>query len=293
MPQQQSLYPALRTLITTESLPQSLGSFVGTAIDKLFYKNYYAEVSEYGDVAYHGLTLVFSSKLGFNILGGKEGLELFFYPGSLNGTTEIPVSFYYNWPILRYTRKARLQNLASTADFFKLILEILQFPQEELLFQVINTFFTDSEHLLDEFISEFNNNGEYDSYPRLTAPNIDDFFGGINDIFTQLNTNAVDVSTYVLANYIGIDDLVNAFDNIALLFKDWLGNFSFSTFKNLFIPKFSASIQELELALAFPRTWLKPLDANGNIIAGDVKSKLRYHIGGLNFDSETGFEFIQ
>ncbi|WP_113639266.1 hypothetical protein [Nubsella zeaxanthinifaciens] len=293
MPQQQSLYPALKTLLNTESLPQPFDSFVGTAVDKLFYKNYYAEVSEYGDVGYHQLALVFSSKLGFNILGGNEGLELLFNPGSLSGTTEIPVSFCYSLPVLRYIRKAKLQNLATVADFLKLILEILQFPEEELLFQVVSAFFTDYEHPLEEFVNQFNDNEEYIAYPRLTVPATNDLFDGIDDIFIQLNTNGVNVFSYILENYIGIDDLIQAFDNISFLFKDWLGNFSFNTFKDLFIPKFSASIQHLELALAFPRTWLKPLDANGNIIEGDVKSKLRYNVGGLNFSTENGFEFVQ
>lgn len=293
MPQQQSLYPALKTLLNTESLQQPFDSFVGTAVDKLFYKNYYAEVSEYGDIAYHRLTLVFSAKLGFNILGGNDGVELLFNPGSLIGTTEIPVSFYYNLPILRYIRKAKLQNLATVADFFKLILEILQFPEEELLFQVISAFFTDYEYPLEEFVNQFNDNEENASYPRLTVPVTDDFFEGIDDIFTQLNTNGVNVFIYILENYISVDDLTQAFDNISFLFRDWLGNLSFNSFKDLFIPKFSASIQHLELALAFPRTWLKPLDANGNIVEGDVKSKLRYNVGGLNFSTENGFEFVQ
>lgn len=289
---EQLLYPSLNTILNVDELPQPFDSVLGGVVNKLFYKNHYAEISQLGDSAYHSLILVFNSKIGFSLFGGTQGLELLFNPGNIEGTTELPISFYYNLPILRYTQNGNLSNLHSVRDYVSLILEILSFPEEELLFQVINVFSGNYEDPIASFVNQFNDNPQYSTYPRLILPETDDFYDAVIDIAGQFNANHVDALTYLLENFIGFDNIAQAFGNINLLFQNWFGTFTLESFKGLFIPKFSASLPQLELALAFPRTWLKPVDLNGQVLPGEPKSKLRYDVGGINFSSESGFEFL-
>lgn len=83
------------------------------------------------------------------------------------------------------------------------------------------------------------------------------------------------------------------FADLSILFNRWVGDFDLDTIVNLFIPKFSASVDVIEVALAFPRTWLKPVDAEGNVIQDNtIKSRLTYAVGSLTYHSENGLEFL-
>jgi hypothetical protein len=77
------------------------------------------------------------------------------------------------------------------------------------------------------------------------------------------------------------------------LFYTFLGLFKIDDiFKDLLIPKFSASLNNLSLAITFPRTWLKPLDSAGDVIADEnIKSMIRFNVGSVRFSTENGFEF--
>lgn len=85
-------YPALNQLIQVDQIPDPLKSAIAESLDKLFYKGYYAERSQFGDVAYYNLTLVLNSKIGLNLFGGEDNFELLFNPGEVTGTTEIPLA---------------------------------------------------------------------------------------------------------------------------------------------------------------------------------------------------------
>src|SRR5690606_13593660 len=101
-----------------------------------------------------------------------------------------------------------------------------------------------------------------------------------------------DTTLYVLNTYINESNISVGFDDMSILFNRWMGDFDMNTIVELFIPKISVSIQALELALAFPRTWLKPVDSQGNVIEDEnVRSMLTYNVGSMTYDSEYGFEF--
>lgn len=288
---QQKLYPALSTLIQLDSLPEILSNLGEDLLGKVFYKTYYSEKSVYGDVAYHNITLVLDSKTGFNLFGGDDGFQLLFNPGSVNGTTELPIALYYNLPILKYIQEISLQNFDSAEDYFNLIIKILNIPIDEILGETIKAFFGDSG--IADFISQFNEDPDNAAYPALQVSDASDFYGSISEILEQFHTDGIDIFQFILVKFIDTDgsDIAKAFDNIASIFQKWVGTISLDDFKLLFIPKFTVTIPTLQLALAFPRTWVKPVDANNNEIEGDVKSLLRYNIGALEFSSTNGFDF--
>lgn len=290
-------YPALNKLISSDSLPEPIKSAIDSVFSKLFYKTYYVEKSVNGDAAYHHLILIFD-EVGFNLFGGEDGFEIIFNPGSASGTTELPISIYYNLPILKYVRKIKLENLSSVKDYFDLILEMFDISKKDILFESIMAFEGEEEDPAQAFIDDFNSNPVYSTFTPLTLPELsedfDDEYSIVESLVTQFQENNLDLKIYILETYINIADISAGFENLSLLFKRWLGEFSQETLMNLFIPKFSVSIKVLEIALAFPRTWLKPVNPVTFEVIDDenLKSMLTFNVGSMQYSSETGFKFI-
>ena len=284
-------YPALSKLIRSDKLPEPIKSVVDNTTDKLFYKTYYVEKSLYGETAYHHIVLVFNKEIGFNLFGGEEGFELLFNPGSAENTTELPLAIYYNLPIVKYIKQIQLGDLNSIEDYFNLLLEMFNVSKEELLYELVYGFLGDETDPFLAFVDDFNNNPDYNSLPPLTNPQETNDYEKITNLITQLQTRNLDLLVYTLENYVDIVDFSGGFENLSTIFKKWIGEFTLDTIIDLFIPKFSVTLPQLEVALAFPRKWLKPVDANGNV--QDGKSMLTYNVGSMSYHSEHGFEFNQ
>ena len=285
-------YPALRTLINFDKLPEFLKSSLSGVANKIFYKSYYVEKSLYGDVAYHHIIIVLNNEVGLNFFGGEDGFELLFNPGSVAGTTEIPFTIYYNLPIVKYVRQVRLEDLNSVRDYFDLILRMFNISKQQVFFEVLEVFFGEYELPIIELVNNFNQNSAYNNIPQLVVPSTGAYHTDVRDLINQLSVRNIDVLDYTIDNFIDISNLSLGFEGLSSLFKRWLGEITFNSFIDLFIPKFSVSLQQLELALAFPRTWLKPVDANGNVIEDEnIKSMLSYNVGSLTYHSEKGIDF--
>lgn len=283
-------YPALNKLIQVDKIPESLQQPITNILNKLFYKGYYVEKSQDGDVAYYNLTVVINSEVGLNLFGGEEGFELLFNPGTATDTTEIPLSLYYNLPILRYIKTISISDLSTPGDYFNLITKLLKISPDRLLLECIYQIYNGS---IEGFVNAFNSNPDYSSYPSIPSN-----YGGnddeiANSISSFLSDNGINVYLYVSEISAVENDIEASFENLYNLFRSIVGQFTFENILQLFIPKFSASIQQLQLALAFPRTWLNPVDVNGEVIEGDLKSMLTYNAGSLSYHSEKGFEFNQ
>ena len=225
-------------------------------------------------------------------------MEIIFNPGSVADTTEIPISLYYNLPIVKYVRKIKLDNLSSVEDYFDLILEMFNISKDDILFEAIGAFLGENEDPIQTFIDEFNNNPDYSSYTPLVLDNpsedFDSEYSIVQTLLQQFEDNNLDVKIYLLENYISTINIEEGIQNLSNLFKRWMGEFSFETILNLFIPKFSVSVDVLELALAFPRKWLKPVDEITLEVIEDENEKamLIYNVGSVTYNSETGFEFV-
>ena len=111
--------------------------------------------------------------------------------------------------------------------------------------------------------------------------------------------SALDVAEITLLNLI-VDYIL--FDATSLNdIKDTLIDFfveakedSYGTeFYDLFKPQIGFSVNDINLALAFPRTWLKPIDQNTGQVDTDEnkKSMLRFNVGALHYSTENGLEF--
>lgn len=105
-------------------------------------------------------------------------------------------------------------------------------------------------------------------------------------------TADVDIDVYrtvIQAVLADIQDIDEKFDQLFMLFRAWLGNIQRTDIEDLLIPQFAIELQEIKMALEFPRKWLIPLDADDQPMAG--KSALTFTAGVLRYSTQTGFEF--
>ena len=273
-------YPSLGELVSFDHLPSGLG-FASDFLDSIFYKNLQIHKSKYGEKAFYHIEIL-TDNLSLKL--GDNGFELFINPNdTATSQSVIPISFFYQWEILKYINQFEASGFAfDNKSFFNLILNILKISKDELLRQSIDIFIPDSNGItrIEAFITAFNNTNTQQLQPTTDLTNLID----------QLGTAGIEVYELVFSFF--IEGNVNPVENIQKLFSVWLGPFSFSTLKNIIIPNFGISLDSLELALAFPRTWLKPVNPDGTLVPGDSKSMLTYYVGSLIYDSKTGFDFI-
>ena len=64
-----------------------------------------------------------------------------------------------------------------------------------------------------------------------------------------------------------------------------------SSFAELFIPQVDAKIEDVNLAIEFPRSILVPLDEQGNFKPEPAKARLNFQVGDFIFTTQSGFDF--
>ncbi len=96
----------------------------------------------------------------------------------------------------------------------------------------------------------------------------------------------------------GFSDLDEKFDRLGELFRSWFGDIGIDDIKELLIPQFAIELQDIKLALEFPRNWLIPAlespASSGNYIEDPDTNKLaalEFTVGNLKYSTQKGFEF--
>ena len=291
--------PPLSLLISTEQLPSGLG-FINTVFSKLYFKDLIVDKSFHNEEAHYDLTIVTDTKLGLDILG-DNGLELLLNPDFIDGSTsEFPVSLSYYWPIIRYVRGFDISKFSfSISAIYDLLLKVTSMDDIRLLKSLVNNIYPpygDEDIEQDPyqiFIDNFNN--KHNPVTPIVYNEIhNDLL--VEDILFQMSSNGNDYNIFdvVLNDYLTQNDDFGTIESkLKGLFFTALGSFELDDIaRDLLIPQVLASLNDLSLAIAFPRTWLKPLDDNGEVIEDEnIKSMLRFNIGTVRFSTENGLEF--
>lgn len=292
--------PPLSELISLDSLPENLGFLddaLDTAFSQLYFKDLYVDKSFHGESATYTITLVSQSKLALNITGGEDGLALVLNPDFVTGdTSDFPMVVSYHWPVLKYLDSVDLEGFDfSIRGFFDLVVDISGASEVELLLSFIEGYFQDEDTLplpIQQFADAFN--AAHAPPTPLVPLATEDEQEVASDLLVQLvsNGNTFDVLDIIFGDYVGTaTDLDTLFENLRTAFHALLGHFTVDDLKRFLLPKFSARLSSLNIALEFPRTWLQPVDSSGAVIPGPLKSMLRYDVGAFLFSTETGFDF--
>lgn len=298
-----TFYPSLSTLLPLEAIPPNLGFIQGAledVFDNLYYRDLQVQKSKLGDVGFYQFSLVLYKRLGFEI-PGTGGAALVLNPSQISGQiTEIPIALGYRWEILKYIRGFDHSALAELPQLlFDAFVEISGASSAALLGELIDRFHSTAADPLQAFVDTYN----LDNLPTvlLTKLNDPDPVAVIEDLLTQLDEiQEVDVYQLIFAAYLDVATTVeDTFAQISAFFSKWVKDLSVDDFKAFLIPHCSLAIKNIQLALEFPRTLLKPVHPNGDIIDAKStlpedkkqKSKLTFTAGSLTYSTDARFGF--
>lgn len=296
-------YPSLSTLVNVEDIPILNLGFIEEGINQVFGEIYYKDLliqrSPDGASASYAITLLSYRKLGIEI-PGTQGMALVLNPDSEdNLVSAFPVSLSYNIEGLKLIRGFDLENFSENPlAFFNTLIDALGINKEKLLLEVIEIFLGSFSLPFDEFISRFNSYND-ETIELLNDPDPSTI---IRDLIDQIEELDYDVFEIIYENYIaeGTVSFNAIISNLRLLFSRVAGEIQFNDILQMFIPRIAFSLNNLDLALEFPRTILLPVDANNEVIDEDPnipeplkqKSRLTFNVGSLSYSTETGLKFI-
>jgi len=296
-----NFYPSLSTLLSVDNIPDNMGFIEDgllSVFNHLYYKDLQTDRSVAGEAAFYSVSLLTYRRLGIEI-PGTDGMALVLNPDFVaGGTSEFPISLSYKWTILKYIRDFNIGNFDwSGLSFFKLLLDISEASSKELLWETIISFI-DEEDPIQKFVDDFNTNHSPPT-PLVKSSDPDELVV-IADLIVQMQTNGnnYDVFEVIYEDYLkDEDENGDIYTKLESLFNKFLGSFTIDTIKDLLIPQVSASLNNLSLALEFPRSFLIPIDTDpgsptfGQLLEEPAKSKVLFDIGSMHYSTENALEF--
>jgi hypothetical protein len=290
-----NFYPSLSTLVQANSIPDNFGFLengITTLFDHFYYRDLQIHKSVGGDVAFYSINLLTYKRLAIDI-PGTGGLALVLNPSFIEGSSsEFPVSLGYKLAILKFVKGFDIANFDfSPQAFYDLLIEISGANNGDLLSEAIFIFIDDTDPI-QKFIDDFNTNNSPVT-PLVKSSDPDDSVV-IADLVTQLSSNGNDFDAVevILTDVLSIDGVDAIPDKLEVLFAKFLGGFSLKNIEQLFIPQVSAALNNIDVALEFPRSVFQPLLPNGTINPDEnIKTQLKFNVGSLNYSTENGLVF--
>jgi hypothetical protein len=286
-------YPALSQLISVDDLPDFLGFIkenIQSVFNNIYYKNYCASHNTTGSSAFYRLDIVPRTRLSANNIF-DSGFTLVLNPDYDDSTvSSFPVTVFWQWEILRYIRNFNLNTFSYTPEaFFDLAIDILGIGKEEILSVATNTFVVSDEPSVSQFEQlVLDINDLYNSNIEIDDSDEDRY----EQLITQVEALNKNVFLTIFELYLLTDNPSETLQKLKDFFNPFFNRDFEGYIKQLFIPKISASLNNITLAIEFPRAWLKPLDSDGNVIEDEnIKSMIRFNVGSVRFSTESGFEF--
>ena len=131
-----------------------------------------------------------------------------------------------------------------------------------------------------------------DGFPDLT-PLVTTITTAYETLVDEAETEIDFFKTFIETALDDVSDLEEKFEQLIALFQTWLGNITREDIEYLLIPQFKAGLTDINVALAFPRTWLVPLNSTSlEPLPDPAVSKLTFNVGSLEYSTETGFHFL-
>ena len=294
------MHPSLSQLLPLDKIPNEIEAVRDALInvfDDIYVKNLVVGKSYHGDSGFYSLTLTTYNSLGIDIPIAND-LKLVLNP-TVQGTTEIPISFDYSWVIIKYIKEFSLDSFDNAVEsVLNILFDLAETTPSQLLREAIYAFYPDTGHLLD-FVNDFNstytqtlevsNNSSLSDNEKIDL---------ISDEIENLDLNIVEVIYNGLINIDGEDGL----ERLKQLFANYFDNIE-ENIKDAIQLNFNLVIRELSVGLQFPHKWLRPVyTADLPPITGiniddplpdEYFSYLKFNAGSVEFSSQSGFQFNQ
>lgn len=268
-------YPALKNLITLDSIPDSL-DFVKNISDnlfkKIFYKDFQSAVSRDGSQAFYSLKIVKKGRLDFDLFFGIK----FILNRDIDDTaiSSFPVIVQYNWPIIAYLKAFDLQNFSFTPrEFYEMGLIVFNISEEQVLAHAINTFVTvtnPSTNPINQFVDDVNN----ELIDVLTSPipyptsenKLQELSIALKEQLGEFGSIAVFL-TYIFVN----SDLQETKERVKTFFEGLVPYDIEDYLLNIIKPEARVTL-ELAASIEFPRNILVPWIDNGGGLEPDTNT---------------------
>ncbi len=298
-----TFYPSVTTLINLDQIPIDNLGFIEDGLDAvlkgLYYKDFQVNVSSDSGNKFYSLTLVAYGRLGIEI-PGTDGMRLVVNPGNdATLTTEIPISVGINIEILKFIQGFDLGTFTDDPlAFFNMFLDILGLDEQEIMTELIEILLGDFDDSVQAFVDQFNELND-EALEVISSPQADQ----IASLVEQIQELDLDVFQVVFDDFMSevVGGIPEILDNVKALFSRLLGEISFENILELFKPDILLAINEIDLAIEFPRKWLIPLETSANLDPGTdegeplpepFQSRLTYNVGSVQYTTEKGLEFF-
>lgn len=290
-----NFYPNLSNLISLDFVPADLSDLsegIENVFSNIYYRDYSLIKSDSADAVTYSIILVTYKPLSFNLFG-LDGFVLLLNPG-VTGVSEFPITISYRNEILKYINNFEPTSFVeSIYSLFDILIQISDIENFDLLSRIIDIFIEDDDPI-QKFVDDFN--AYYEPFVPLSYDNTMDDLEALTDINNQiLDIQEQDIIQVIIDLYFGSFGFYEEkLGKLEEIIAAWTGNINVDSIKDLFIPKFSASLDELNISLKFPVSILRQVDINNNPIIIDdheVPGEIIFDVGTLYYDSQTGFDF--
>lgn len=290
------MHPSLSQLLPLDKIPNEIEAVrdaLASIFNDIYVKNLIASQSYDGSSGFYSVTLTTYNSIGIDIPIADD-LRLILNP-TVQGTTEIPVSFDYSWIILKYIRDFNFDSFDNTVQsVLRILFDLAEIDERRLLNEVLHAFYPGAT-ALEDFVQDFNNG--YNQ--ALTVSNDNDLTleEKTNEISDTISDLDFDVIQVVYESIIEVNG--EGYERLKLLFARFFDNIE-QNLKEALQLNFNAIIQEISVGLQFPHKWLRPVYTGNEPVSGLTEndplpdtyfSYLKFDVGSLQYSSTGGFQF--
>ncbi|WP_281225929.1 hypothetical protein [Flavobacterium aquiphilum] len=292
----QIMHPSLSQLLPLDKIPNELEAIrdaLASLFDSVFVKDLIASQSYDNSSGFYSMTLTTYNSLGLDIPLAQD-LKLVLNP-TVDGNTEIPISFDYSWIILKYINDFNFESFDNTIEsVLRILFELAEINEKTFLNELINTFYPGANALVD-FVNQFNS-VHTDALATLNDPNAS-FDNQVEHLSQQIGSLDIDLLKFAYDSLLNVGN--EGLDRLKKLFARYFDNIE-KNIKEALTLQFRMAINEISVGLQFPHKWLQPVYTGVENIPNltldqplpdNYFSYLKFDVGNLEYSSNRGFIF--
>lgn len=292
----QIMHPSLSQLLPLDKIPNEIEAVrdaLASLFDSVFVKDLIASHSYDNSSGFYSMTLTTYKSVGIDIPIAQD-LRLVLNP-TVEGNTEIPISFDYSWIILKYISDFNFESFDNAVEsVLRILFELAEINEKTFLNELITTFYPGATALVD-FVDQFNS-VHTDALATLSDVNAS-FDNQLEHLSQQIGSLDLDLLKFAYDSLLNVGD--EGLDRLKKLFARYFDNIE-KNIKEALTLQFNLAIKEISVGLQFPHKWLQPV-YTGTENVTDIKldeplppnyfSYLKFDVGSLEYSSNRGFIF--
>ena len=290
------MHPSLSQLLPLDKIPNEIEAVrdaLASLFDSVFVKDLIASQSYDNSSGFYSMTLTTYKSVGIDIPIAQD-LRLVLNP-TVEGNTEIPISFDYSWIILKYISDFNFESFDNAVEsVLRILFELAEINEKTFLNELITTFYPGANALVD-FVDQFNS-VHPDALATLSDTNAS-FDNQLEHLSQQIGSLDLDLLKFAYDSLLNVGD--EGLERLKKLFARYFDNIE-KNIKEALTLQFNLAIKEISVGLQFPHKWLQPVYTGTENVTGikldeplppNYFSYLKFDVGSLEYSSNRGFIF--